>query len=93
MAHFELAPNKVSKAVKHKTIEEIWYFLNGKGEMWRKLRDQEEIVDVESGMCITIPVGTRFQFRSFGKESLSAIGVSMPPWPGDDEAIEVSGYW
>jgi len=47
--------------------------------MWRKLDDLAEVVAVDAGVCITIPVGTRFQFRSFGYEPLSAIGVTMPP--------------
>lgn len=46
-----------------------------------------------SGGTLTIPVGTHFQFRSFGYEPLSAIGVTMPPWPGDGEAIVVQGKW
>ena len=24
---------------------------------------------------------------------LAAVGVTMPPWPGDDEAYEVPGAW
>ena len=93
MAHFELAPVETSVAVAHRTVEEIWYFLSGRGEMWRKLGDHEEVVPVEHGVCITIPVGTRFQFRSFGYEPLAALGVTMPPWPGDGEAYEVEGKW
>ena len=93
MAHFELPPGQTSVAVAHRTIEEIWYFVTGRGEMWRKLGDQEQVVPVESGVCLTIPVGTHFQFRSFGYEPLAAIGVTMPPWPGAGEAYEVSGKW
>ena len=95
MAHFELAPGKTSRAVTHKTVEEIWYFLNGRGEMWRKQGGREEVKPVERGVCLTIPLGTHFQFRSFGYEPLSAIGVTMPPWPGPDadEAIPVEGPW
>jgi mannose-6-phosphate isomerase-like protein (cupin superfamily) len=93
MAHFELLPGETSVAVAHRTIEEIWYFLTGKGEMWRKLETQEEIVFVEAGVCLTIPVGTHFQFRTSGEEPLSAIGITMPPWPGEDEAYEVEGKW
>ncbi|MBF0277596.1 MAG: cupin domain-containing protein [SAR324 cluster bacterium] len=92
-AHFELACGKTSTAVAHRTIEEIWFFLKGRGEMWRKLGEQEEIVSVDPGICLTIPVGTHFQFRSFGEEPLAAFGVSMPPWPGADEAYPVAGYW
>jgi mannose-6-phosphate isomerase-like protein (cupin superfamily) len=93
MAHFELAPGVTSIAVAHRTVEEIWYFLKGRGEMWRKQNNREEIVPVEPGVCLTIPLGTHFQFRSFGDELLSAIGITMPPWPGKDEAYEVTARW
>jgi mannose-6-phosphate isomerase-like protein (cupin superfamily) len=93
LAHFELAPGQTSVAVAHRTVEEIWFFLTGRGEIWRWLGDHEEVVPVDLGVCITIPVGTRFQFRSFGYEPLAAIGVTMPPWPGEDEAYEVEGIW
>ena len=93
MAHFELGPGETSRAVAHKTIEEIWFFLGGRGEMWRKLDEREECVPVEAGVCLTIPLGTHFQFRAFGDEPLSAVGVTMPPWPGDGEAYEVPGEW
>ena len=94
MAHFELPPAQTSKAITHRTVEEIWFFLSGRGEMWRMQNGQPEaIVPVESGVCVTIPLGTHFQFRSFGAASLSAVGVTMPPWPGDDEAVVVHGKW
>jgi mannose-6-phosphate isomerase-like protein (cupin superfamily) len=83
----------VSKAVAHRTVEEIWYFLTGQGQMWRSQNNREGVVPVEAGVCLTIPLGTGFQFRAFGHVSLSAIGVTMPPWPGDDEAYEVEGVW
>ena len=85
MAHFELPPGRTSIAVTHRTVEEIWYILSGRGEMWRKRDGQEAIVALEAGVCLTIPVGTHFQFRALGSEALAAIGVTMPPWPDDDE--------
>jgi len=45
------------------------------------------------GTALTIPVGTAFQFRNTGFEPLAAVGVTMPPWPGEDEAMEVAGAW
>jgi len=93
MAHFELAPGQTSVAEAHRTVEEIWYFVRGRGEMWRRLGDQEEVVPVDPGVCITIPVGARFQFRSFGYEPLAALGVTMPPWPGEGESYFVEGKW
>ena len=93
MAHFLLAPGETSRATMHRTVEEIWYFLSGRGEMWREQEDRAEIVEVSPGLCLTIPLGTRFQFRSLDGEPLAAIGATMPPWPGEGEAIEVQGPW
>ncbi len=93
MAHFELGPGQTSTAVVHRTIEEIWFFLSGRGEMWRKQGGREKVVTVQSGVCLTIPLGTHFQFRSTGDQPLAAIGVTMPPWPGEGEAIVVKGKW
>jgi mannose-6-phosphate isomerase-like protein (cupin superfamily) len=93
MAHFQLPPDRVSKAVMHRTVEEIWFFISGRGQMWREQRGRTSVVDVGPGVCLTIPVGTRFQFRSHGPEPLAAIGITMPPWPGDGEAIVVDGEW
>ncbi|MDH3713941.1 MAG: cupin domain-containing protein [Gammaproteobacteria bacterium] len=93
MAHFELAPDRVSKAVAHRAVEEIWLFLSGQGEMWRKQSDYEEIVSVEPGVCITIPLHTHFQFRCRGNQPLAAVAVTMPPWPGAGEAAIVAGKW
>ena len=93
MAAFRLAPQAASRAVAHRTVEEIWYFTAGYGRMWRKLGDREEITEVAPGVSITIPTGTQFQFRSDGNEPLEAVAVTMPPWPGADEAYAVTGTW
>ena len=93
MAHFELAPGETSTAVVHRTVEELWFFVGGRGEMWRAHAEREEVVEVEPGIALTIPVGTRFQFRALGSEPLAAVGVTMPPWPGPDEAVTVDGRW
>ena len=93
LAAFALSPKAVSKAVTHRMIEEIWYFTSGNGRMWRKLGELEEVVEVCPGISISIPTGTHFQFRSDGVEPLVAIGATMPPWPGDEEAVPVQGRW
>ena len=93
LAHFTLPPHAVSKAIVHQTVEEVWYFLSGRGQMWRRFLEQEAIVDVEPHVSITIPTGTCFQFRSVSHEPLTAIGTTMPPWPGDGEAVAIEGIW
>lgn len=93
MAHFELAAGQVSTAVRHQTVEEIWLFIGGQGEMWRRLGDQEEVTAVAAGACISLPLGTHFQFRALGEAPLQAVAVTLPPWPGEGEAVRVAGKW
>ena len=92
MAHFSLPAGAVSHAVAHRTVEEVWFFLAGRGRMWRRLGDCEQTVAVGPGTSITIPVGTHFQFRCDGEAALAAVGVTMPPW-SDGEAYPVQGPW
>jgi mannose-6-phosphate isomerase-like protein (cupin superfamily) len=93
MAHFTLGAGGVSIAVAHRSVEEIWYFLSGRGEMWRKKASYEAITAVGPGICLTIPLHTCFQFRCIGDAPLTAIAVTMPPWPGAEEAFAVDGKW
>lgn len=93
MAHFELPEGTVSKAVAHRTVDEVWFFTAGEGSLWRKNATAEETVKVHPGVSISIPVETHFQFRCDSEDPLEAVGVTMPPWPGADEAYEVTGIW
>ncbi|MGA8185551.1 MAG: cupin domain-containing protein [Terriglobia bacterium] len=93
MAHFSLGPGQTSRAVTHRTVEEIWFIVSGQGEMWRKQGADDQIVEVFPGVCLTIPLGTSFQFRCTGQDPLEAIGITMPPWPGEEEAILLEGPW
>jgi mannose-6-phosphate isomerase-like protein (cupin superfamily) len=62
--------------------------------MWRHQDGGEpRVINLRPGTALTIPVDTKFQFCNTGREPLSAIGITMPPWPGEGEAIEVDGPW
>ena len=93
MAHFTLGPGQVARAVAHRTVEELWFFVAGRGRMWRRQSEVEEILEVAPGVSLSIPLGTHFQLRNDGAESLAAVAVTMPPWPGADEAVFVAGKW
>jgi mannose-6-phosphate isomerase-like protein (cupin superfamily) len=93
MAHFRLAPGEVSIAVEHRTVEELWFVIAGRGEMWRSQSGTEEVTPLAPGVSLSIPLGTRFQFRCVGDAAFEAVGVTMPPWPGMEEAVAVEGRW
>jgi mannose-6-phosphate isomerase-like protein (cupin superfamily) len=48
---------------------------------------------LQAGLCLTIPAGTAFQFRASATEPVAAVAVTMPPWPGEEEAVFVQGVW
>lgn len=93
MISFSLAPGTVSRAVAHKTVEEIWYVVAGRGRLWRGRRDAAEEIELAPGLSVTIPAGARFQFRNNGAETLRIVAVTMPPWPGGSEAETAIGAW
>jgi mannose-6-phosphate isomerase-like protein (cupin superfamily) len=93
LAHFELPAGAVSHAVAHRTVEEIWYVVSGKGSIWRSLEGVERIDPIGPGTALTIPLGTAFQFRAEGGLPLAFVAITMPPWPGMDEALPAEGPW
>jgi mannose-6-phosphate isomerase-like protein (cupin superfamily) len=93
MAHFELPAGAVSHGVRHRTVEEIWFVVGGRGRIWRSQNGVERIDALEPGTALTIPLGTAFQFRAEASSPLAFVAITMPPWPGMDEALPASGPW
>jgi mannose-6-phosphate isomerase-like protein (cupin superfamily) len=89
-----LTPGLRSIAKRHKSVQEIWYVMHGRGEIWRKQGAREEVATLEPGVCITIPTSVHFQFRNTSDtEPLNIIIATMPIWPGQDEAEDVENSW
>ena len=93
MVHCTLPPDGVSHAVRHATVEELWYIVGGRGEVWRKLGDSEEVVDAIPGVSLHIATGDHFQFRNTGPAPLEIVIATTPPWPGEHEATRVPDHW
>lgn len=80
-----LGPGKTSRPVKHRTVEEVWYFVGGTGEVWVEPATRA----VAPGDIVVIPTGTAFQFRATGDGPLRFVCFTTPPWPGEGEAVPV----
>ncbi len=93
VVHCTLPAGATTVAVRHRTVEEIWFFLTGDGEVWRRHAAADETLRVGPGSSLTIPVGTCFQFRALGEAPLTFLIATVPPWPGDAEAVRVAGPW
>ena len=93
LVHCTLRPGQVTRAVRHRTVEEVWFCTSGRGQLWRRSPDQEETIELEPGVAATIPLGTEFQFAARGADSLELVITTIPPWPGEDEAVAVQGHW
>ena len=85
-----LPAGQVSRPVWHQTVEEIWYVLEGQGQVWRCPSGHEsgaiEPALVGPGDALTIPTGWRFQFSAEDAAPLRFLCYTSPPWPGPDEA-------
>jgi mannose-6-phosphate isomerase-like protein (cupin superfamily) len=89
-----LPAGHISSAKRHKTVDEIWHFVSGSGQLWRKRDGEKEIItDIESELSVTIPVGTHFQFKNIGDTDLVVLIVTSTIWPGEEEAESVPNYW
>ncbi len=94
VVHCRLPAGAASLPVRHRTVEEVWVFLAGRGQVWRKQGEREETLDVAPGMSLTIPLGTEFQFRAGGDAPLEFLIATTPPWPGEEEAVLLeAGRW
>lgn len=84
----------VSRPVRHRTVEEVWYVVDGEGEVWRcppdALPSAVAAVSVAPGDALTIPTSWAFQFKAGSSAGLRFICVTIPAWPGMDEAEEVA---
>ena len=91
LVEIALLPGGVSRPVRHRTVEEIWYFLAGSGEVWTRSPDgaDESVRAVNPGDVAVIRAGWHFQFRATSAEELRFLCYTTPPWPGDDEAVPV----
>jgi mannose-6-phosphate isomerase-like protein (cupin superfamily) len=93
MVHCRLRAGQVTQAVQHRTVEELWFCVAGRGQIWRRDGGNEEIADLEPGTAVSIPLGVAFQFRATSPEPLDIVITTFPPWPGPDEAVAVDGAW
>ena len=86
-----LPAGQVSRPVYHRTVEETWYILEGRGRVWRCPPDADAATkapqDVSAGDALVIPTGWRFQFAASRESALRFVCHTTPPWPGEDEAV------
>ena len=93
MIHSTVPPGQVNRATVHATVSEFWHVLSGEGQIWRRDGAGEATTVLERGVSIDIPVGTAFQYRCTGAEPLGFLCISMPRWPGAEEATIIEGPW
>ena len=90
MVEVTLPAGQISRPVYHRTVEEIWYILEGEGHVWRCPPDADPASVpsqfVSPGDALVIPTGWRFQFAASPAAGLRFLCHTTPPWPGEREA-------
>lgn len=91
LAECVLPPASATVPIHHRTVEELWYVISGDGEISRREGTlPPELTKLAAGTCIDIGQRITFQFRNIGVElPLRMLLLTMPRWPGPDEAVAV----
>ena len=56
LVEVRLAAGRTTRPVRHRTVEEIWYFLAGEGRVWRRPPDGPAVIDeARPGRTLVIP--------------------------------------
>lgn len=89
------APGQVSRATRHRTVEESWYVLEGEADVWRRAPGAPAadgtVTRIGPGDALNVPTGFTFQVRVTGSHPLRLLCSNAPPWPGPAEAIPETG--
>jgi mannose-6-phosphate isomerase-like protein (cupin superfamily) len=93
VAHLRLPTNSTTAPVCCRTVDQVWYVLEGEGEMWRSRDATDEAVPVGAGTCLTIPAGTTFQCRNLRLPPLELVIGTFPRLPGPGGAEVADGLW
>lgn len=83
IAHAVLKPGKSSLPHVLKESIEVYYILEGTGQIHIDL----EIETVEAGQAIYIPSKKKQWIKNIGKDDLYFLCIVAPPWRGDDEEL------
>jgi putative monooxygenase len=84
MATILINPGKESIKHFHKEMEEMYYIIDGKGEV---VIDGVEY-EVKKGCAILLPIGSKHQVKNTGKSILKFISVDSPPFDEEDVFME-----
>jgi mannose-6-phosphate isomerase-like protein (cupin superfamily) len=98
-----LPAGQVSRPLRHRTVEEVWYVLEGRGQVWRSPPAphpegtvliaqappavQAAPIEVGPGDTLVIPTGWAFQFAAGAIGPLRFLCHTTPPWPGAGETV------
>jgi len=90
LVEVDLPADRVTIPVRHRTVEETWYVVEGSGEVWRVDPDGDQATfAVAAGDSLVIPTGWGFQFAA-GPQGLRFICFTSPAWPGPEEAMALA---
>lgn len=69
-------PDSSSNPHSHSNLEEVFYVLSGQGE----IKVGNEVMNIEPGTCIYIPINTMHQLINKGSKKLKVLACTSPPF-------------
>jgi len=91
LTHCTLGVGSISRAVRHRAVDVLWFVLAGQADVWRSVDGLEQVDRFVGGNSVHVAAGVSYQLRAI--TDISLLVVTSPPWPGPEEAIVVDGIW
>ena len=83
LAHATLEPGAASLPHRLKTSSEVYFILEGEGEM----HIDSELAEVGTGQAVLIPPSSWQHIRNTGKVDLKFLCIVHPMWQAEDEEV------
>jgi mannose-6-phosphate isomerase-like protein (cupin superfamily) len=80
LTHARCPAGRCSEAAAVSGTSEMFFVMAGRGVLWRKHDDREDVVELRPGRAALIPAGTTYQFRSGPKADLTFMVATLPMW-------------
>jgi mannose-6-phosphate isomerase-like protein (cupin superfamily) len=91
-AHATVPPTTTSEAAVLRGATELFYVLDGDGELWRKGTGFEETTPLYRRRCASVPPDVSVQYRA-GSAGLQLLILTMPRWHRDYWQRSRVSFW
>jgi mannose-6-phosphate isomerase-like protein (cupin superfamily) len=93
IAHATAIPDQIAGSARVQGLAELFYVIEGRGQLWRASGNVETVTELEPGVCVTITPGIEYQFRATRHPMTSLVATTARFDPGENWLQGERRYW